>query len=222
MDAIILLGAPGSGKGTAAEKVKTLCGYQHVSTGDMLREAVKAKTPLGIEADGYMKRGELVPDALIMKLVDARLDQGRATDRYMFDGFPRTTAQAEMLEALFIRRSGRVTHVFLLDAPRRVLMQRLTGRRLCRSCGAGYHVTNIPPKVAGVCDKCGGDLYQRADDSEATIANRLDVYARQTEALIEWYSRKGLLAKVDSAQHVDTLVAEMRNSLERGTRNLGA
>jgi adenylate kinase len=108
--------------------------------------------------------------------------------------------------------------VFLLDAPRSVLMQRLTGRRLCRTCGAGYHVTNIPPRVAGVCDKCGGELYQRSDDSEATIANRLDVYARQTESLIEWYSRKGLLVRVDSSQGVDTLVAEMRRILDRGAR----
>jgi adenylate kinase len=218
MDAIVLLGAPGSGKGTAAEKVKTLCGYQHVSTGDMLRESVKAKTAVGVEADGYMKRGELVPDALIMKLVDGRLDQGRPADRYLFDGFPRTTVQAEMLEGLFGRHNGRITHVFLLDAPRSVLMQRLTGRRLCRTCGAGYHVTNIPPRVAGVCDKCGGELYQRSDDSEATIANRLDVYARQTESLIEWYSRKGLLVRVDSSQGVDTLVAEMRRILDRGAR----
>lgn len=209
MEAIILLGAPGSGKGTAAERLKSECGLLHVSTGDMLREAVKARTALGLEADGYMKRGELVPDGLILKLVDERLDKGGADARYMFDGFPRTTAQAEQLEEMFLRRRGKVTNVFFLDAPRAVLMQRLTGRRVCRACGAVFHVANMPPKKSGICDACGGELYQRADDSEATIANRLDVYNRQTESLIAWYSAKGLLIRVDSARNVDLLVKEV-------------
>jgi adenylate kinase len=214
MEAIILLGAPGSGKGTAAERLKKDGALLHVSTGDMLREAVKGGTPLGLEADGYMKRGELVPDALIMRLVESLLDRGAPNARYMFDGFPRTTAQAEQLEATFLRRGGRVTHVFFLDAPREVLMQRLTGRRVCRACGAVFHVANMPPKKAGVCDVCGGELYQRSDDSEATIANRLDVYNRQTESLIAWYAGKKLLVRVDSSRNADALVKEVRLILD--------
>lgn len=217
MEAIILLGAPGSGKGTAAERLKTDCGLQHVSTGDMLREAVKAATPLGIEADGYMKRGELVPDGLILRLVEARLDKGGPAARYMFDGFPRTTSQANELDETFRRRKGLVTHVFFLDAPRSVLMQRLTGRRVCRACGAVFHVANMPPKKAGVCDACGGELYQRSDDSEATIANRLDVYNRQTESLIAWYTAKNLLVRVDSSHNADALVKEIRSVLDAST-----
>lgn len=210
MEAIILLGAPGSGKGTAAERLKADCGLLHVSTGDMLREAVKAGTPLGLEADGYMKRGELVPDGLIMRLVEGRLDKGKQNARYMFDGFPRTTAQAEQLDSTFRRRNGSVTRVFFLDAPRSVLMQRLTGRRVCRACGAVFHVANMPPKKSGICDACGGELYQRTDDSEATIANRLDVYNRQTESLIAWYTERKLLVRVDSSRNADALVKEMR------------
>lgn len=216
MEAIILLGAPGSGKGTAAERLKVDCCMQHVSTGDMLREAVKAGTPLGREADGYMKRGELVPDGLIMRLVESRLDKGSADAKYMFDGFPRTPVQAELLDQTFIRRNGRVTHVFFLDAPRSVLMQRLTGRRVCRACGTVFHVTNMPPRKVGVCDACGGELYQRSDDSEATIANRLDVYNRQTESLISWYDCKGLLKRVDSSQDAAVLVKEIRSILGGG------
>jgi adenylate kinase len=184
----------------------------------MLREAVKAGTPLGLEADGYMKRGELVPDGLIMRLVESRLDKGAADARYMFDGFPRTTAQASLLEETFQRRNGRVTRVFFLDAPRSVLMQRLTGRRVCRACGAVFHVVNMPPRKAGVCDACGGELYQRSDDSEATIANRLDVYNRQTESLISWYEGKGLLSRVDSSKNASVLVKEIRSILDAGRR----
>jgi adenylate kinase len=218
MEAIILLGAPGSGKGTAAERLKTDCGLAHVSTGDMLREAVKAGTPLGLEADGYMKRGELVPDGLIMRLVESRLDKGASDARYMFDGFPRTTAQAELLEQTFQRRNGRVTRVFFLDAPRSVLMQRMTGRRVCRACGGVFHVVNMPPRKQGICDTCGGELYQRSDDSEATIANRLDVYNRQTESLISWYEGKRLLSRVDSSRNAAVLVKEIRSILDAGLR----
>ncbi len=215
MEAFILLGAPGSGKGTAAERLKA-SGYIHVSTGDMLRESVKQRTPVGVEAEGYMKRGELVPDSVILRIVEDRLDCGGANDCYMFDGFPRTTAQAEMLENSLASRGGSLTHVFFLDAPRPVLLQRLTGRRVCRRCCAVFHVTNIPPKVSGVCDACGGELYQRDDDSEATIANRLDVYERQTQNLIARYVAKGLLRRVDSARSGDILVSQIAGILKSG------
>lgn len=216
MNAIILLGAPGAGKGTAAERIRDGFGFVHVSTGDMLRDAIKQGRPLGQQAEGYMKRGELVPDDLIIRLVEERLDQGAADARYMFDGFPRTAPQADLLEAGFARRGGKITQAFLLDAPREVLMQRLTGRRVCRACGAVFHVVNIPPKVAGVCDACGGALYQRPDDSEATIANRLDVYNRQTEGLIARYDRQGILVRVDSSRGVEALVEGVARHLRAG------
>jgi adenylate kinase len=216
MQAVILLGAPGSGKGTAAERIREQSGYAHISTGDMLRAAVKQGTPLGRQADGYMQRGELVPDALMIRLVEERLGAGKPDDRYLFDGFPRTQAQAELLGRALAARGTRLRHVLLLEAPRAVLITRLTGRRICRQCGANYHVVNVPPKRPGVCDACGGELYQRPDDEEATIVRRLDVYSRQTEGLIAWYQQQGLLRRVDSSQGPDRLAADILRILNEG------
>jgi adenylate kinase len=206
---IILLGAPGAGKGTIAEGVRTASAFLHVSTGDMLREAVKGGTPVGRQAEAYMKRGELVPDAVILGIVEERLDQGGAHDAYMFDGFPRTMEQARLLDDSLGRRKASVNKVFLLDAPRELLISRLTGRRVCRQCGQSYHLINIPPKKAGVCDLCSGELYQRADDCEATILNRLEVYAQQTETLIAFYEKKGVLVRVNAARARQETVAEI-------------
>lgn len=213
MEIIILLGAPGSGKGTAAEKIREVTPYEHVSTGDMLREAVKAETAVGKEAESFMERGELVPDEVMIRIVEERLDKGSPEARYMFDGFPRTVAQAELLEGSVKKRNGNISHVFLLETPREVIISRLAGRRVCRECGATFHVVNIPPKVAGVCDACGGELYQRKDDTEETVIRRLDVYNRQTESLIERYERQGLLRRVDSNRGVDALVGDIVSSL---------
>jgi adenylate kinase len=206
---IILLGAPGAGKGTIAEGIRNASRFQHVSTGDMLRAAVKSGTPVGREAEAFMKRGELVPDGVIIGIVEEHLDKGSPEAAYMFDGFPRTLEQARLLDASLARRRAKVDYVFLLDAPRDLLIARLAGRRVCRKCGQGYHVVNIPPKKAGVCDLCGGELYQRPDDSEATVLNRLDVYARQTESLIEYYGKLGVLVKVDSARQRQDTVSDI-------------
>jgi len=206
---IILLGAPGSGKGTAAERLRDRAGFTHLATGDMLRAALKQGTALGREAEGYMQRGELVPDDLIIRMVRERLEAGPREARYLFDGFPRTVVQAEKLEQTLADLGGRLTRVLLLETPRAVLIQRLTGRRICRQCGTNFHVTNVPPKRAGVCDVCGGELYQRPDDQEATIVKRLDVYAQQTEALIAFYAARGLLTRVNSNQGADQLVADI-------------
>ena len=206
VDAIVLLGAPGAGKGTAAEGIRERTPYVHLATGDLLREAMKAGTPIGKQAEAYVKRGELVPDDVILKLVEGRMDAGGPKASFMFDGFPRTLQQATMLENSLARRDGRLRKVFFLDASREVLVQRLTGRRICRQCGRNFHMVNLPPKRAGVCDACGGELYQRADDQEATILNRLDVFRKQTEALIAYYEKKGLLVRVDSAQSRDALI----------------
>lgn len=212
--AVILLGAPGAGKGTIADGIKAATRFIHVSTGDMLREAVKQGTAVGREAEAYMKRGELVPDATIIRIVEERLDRGSPDDAYLFDGFPRTTGQARLLDESLARRGARVNFVFQLEAPRELLLTRLTGRRVCRACGATYHVVNIPPKREGVCDVCGGELYQRADDREETILNRLDVYARQTESLIQYYGRQGTVVPVDSSRHRQDTVAEILRHLK--------
>ena len=209
MKTIILLGAPGAGKGTIAEGIRAASAFLHISTGDMLRDAVKNGSPVGKQAEAFMKRGELVPDGVIVGIVEERLDKSGDDKAYMFDGFPRTLEQARLLDASLSRRGAKVDKVFLLDAPRDLLISRLTGRRVCRKCGQGYHVINIPPKRAGICDVCGGELYQRPDDSEATILNRLDVYTKQTESLIAWYERKGVLVRVNSAKARQDTVAEI-------------
>ena len=199
MKAIILLGAPGAGKGTVAALLTASTDYLHVSTGDMLREAVKAGSPVGLQAKAYMEKGELVPDEVILGIVRERMEREPTTAKYMFDGFPRTLEQAVGLGDLLAQFGAKVDGVFLLDVARDVLVDRLSGRRVCRQCGAVYHVRNIPTRVEGVCDACGGATYQRPDDSEATVANRLEVYRRQTEGLIAWYRERGVLFEIEAA-----------------------
>ena len=214
MKAIILLGAPGSGKSTLSEGIRNATDYLHVSTGDMLRAAVKAGSPTGLEAKSYMEKGELVPDDVILRIVGERLSQGKADDKYMFDGFPRTSEQARQLDATLAKLGGAVNQVFLLEVPTPVIVSRLSGRRICKSCGAVYHLTNIPPKVAGVCDHCGGrDLYQRPDDSESTVLNRLEVYQRQTASLIDFYEQKGILVRINAGTTPQEATAELMAKL---------
>ena len=181
----------------------------------MLREAVKQGTAVGREAEAYMKRGELVPDTTIIRIVEERLDKGSKDDAYMFDGFPRTDTQARMLDESLAKRGAKLDVVFQLAAPRELLMARLTGRRVCRKCGASFHVINIPPKREGVCDACGGELYQRPDDQESTILKRLDVYEQQTEGLIQYYAKRGVLVTVDSARPRQDTVAQILQYVQR-------
>ncbi len=213
MKAIILLGAPGAGKGTLAEGVRNSTDYLHVSTGDMLRAAVKAGTATGLEAKSYMEKGELVPDAVILRIVGERLAQGQPTDKYMFDGFPRTLEQARQLDATLAKLGAALSQVFLLEVPTPVIVSRLSGRRICKSCGAVYHVVNIPSKREGVCDQCGGPLYQRPDDSEATVLNRLEVYERQTASLIDFYEKKGILVRINAGTNPQAATAELMSKL---------
>ena len=213
MKAIILLGAPGAGKGTLAEGVKTATDYLHVSTGDMLRAAIKAGSATGLEAKAYMEKGELVPDDVILRIVGERLAQGRPDDKYMFDGFPRTLEQARQLDVTLGKLGAAVNQVFLLEVPTPVIVSRLSGRRICKGCGAVYHVTNIPSKVAGVCDQCGGALYQRPDDSEATVLNRLEVYQRQTASLVDFYEKKGVLVRINAGTNPQAATAELMSKL---------
>lgn len=214
MEAIILLGGPGAGKGTLAELLKDQKDYLHVSTGEMLRAALKSGSEVGLEAKGYMESGELVPDSVILKIIKERVVQEPAAAKFLFDGFPRTIEQAEGLQALFAEIGGTITHVFNLDVDRDVLIRRLTARRTCKTCGAIYHMINMPPKVEGICDADGSELYQRADDSEETILNRLEVYQKQTAPLIDYYREKGLIHDIDasgSAANTDALTLAVLN-----------
>lgn len=213
MKSVVLLGAPGAGKGTIAEILKADAGFIHISTGDMLRDAVKKGTPVGKKAGECMKRGDLVPDDVIIDIVMERLESGDPDGKYLFDGFPRTMDQALLLDENLEQRGSSVDKVFLLYVPVDVTVDRLTGRRICRNCGANYHIRNIPPKVDGVCDKCGGELYQRPDDNEATIRNRLDVFEKQTSSLVGYYEKKKILIKIDSSGDKNETAAAIAGQL---------
>jgi adenylate kinase len=193
---VILLGAPGAGKGTQAERISARFGLPHISTGDMLRAAVAQGTEMGLAAKAFMDAGALVPDEVVIGVVRDRLAEADAADGFLLDGFPRTIEQAESLDAMLAGAGRSVTDVLLLDCPEAELVDRLAGRRLCGSCGKGYHVHFDPPGREGVCDACDGELYQRDDDNETTVRNRLEVYRRQTEPLIDYYERRGVLKRI--------------------------
>ena len=194
---IILLGPPGAGKGTQAKMLVDKYGIPQISTGDILRANLKAQTELGLEAKKYMDAGELVPDEVVIGIINNRIKEDDCQAGYMLDGFPRTVAQAEALDKILAEGGSKIDHVVSIDVPNDELMGRLTGRRTCRACGQGFHVMFDPPKQGGVCDKCGGELYQRDDDNEATVGSRLEVYASQTQPLIDYYQNKGLLRPID-------------------------
>lgn len=220
--AMVLLGAPGAGKGTVAEALKAATGYGHLSTGDLLRDAIRGRTPIGVQAAAFMKRGELVPDPLILALVTEYFDRAGNGRGYMLDGFPRTLAQATRLDDQLNSRRARLEVVFLLEVSEAVIVDRLTGRRLCRNCGANFHIRNIPPKVAGRCDHCGGELYQRPDDQADTIRKRLEVYRRQTADLIAYYADRQLLQRIDSDRPRDETVADILRRLRVLDPQVGA
>jgi adenylate kinase len=198
---IILLGSPGAGKGTVSKLLTALDGSVHISTGDILRNAVKAGTPLGKKAKEYMDRGDLVPDSLIMDMMGERLLEPDCAKGFILDGFPRTIAQAEALDKLQVKIEAAIN----VQVGNDELIKRLTGRRTCRSCGAMYHILFGPPKKDGVCDTCEGELYQRDDDKEETIKNRLIVYEQMTNPLIAWYAKKNILHSVDGIGSVQDI-----------------
>ncbi len=193
---LVLLGPPGAGKGTLAARLVEAFGFVHLSTGDILREEVKKGSELGKLAQGYMERGELVPDEVILGMVRERVD-GKS-DGFLFDGFPRTIAQAEGLEEILP-----VHLAIYLELPEEEVVRRLSARRVCKQCGANYNLITQPPKVPGVCDRCGGELYQRPDDNEEVIRNRFRVYTEQSAPLIGYYERKGILVRVDASLSPD-------------------
>lgn len=193
---LILLGAPGAGKGTVAKLLTAIDGSVQISTGDILRAAVKEGSALGQKAEAYMKAGDLVPDSLIMDIMEERLQQSDCQSGFLLDGFPRTIPQAESLKGLLGKLGIKIDAAVSLDVPREVILDRLTTRRTCVDCGAIYNVKSMPPKVAGVCDKCGGKVVQRDDETEEAISNRLDVYNAKTAPLADFYAREGLLMSV--------------------------
>jgi adenylate kinase len=194
---LILLGPPGAGKGTQAKMLMDKYKIPQISTGDILRAALKAGTELGLKAKEYMDAGKLVPDEVVIGIIRDRLKEPDCQGGYMLDGFPRTVPQAEALDEVLADMGSRIDHVISIEVPNEELIKRLTGRRTCRDCGAGYHVVFDPPQVDGVCDKCSGQLYQRDDDNEETVRNRLKVYADQTQPLIDYYQKQGLLRSID-------------------------
>ncbi|HVQ75310.1 MAG TPA: adenylate kinase [Candidatus Binatia bacterium] len=209
----IFLGPPGAGKGTQARQLAETWSVAHVATGDMLREALAQGTPLGLEARRYMDSGGLVPDEVVIGLVADRLTRPDARGGFVLDGFPRTAAQAEALDRLLAARGLGLDRVIFLDVTRPELLRRLTGRRVCRTCGATYHLISAPPRTAGRCDGCGGELYQREDDAEVAVARRLDVYQSQTAPLLAYYRSRGQLACVPGEGAVAQVAAEIKRAL---------
>jgi adenylate kinase len=203
---IILLGPPGAGKGTVGERLSKILNFPLISTGDLLRENVKEKTILGIKAKEYMDKGELVPDDIVFPVLFERIKKDDCKDGFILDGFPRNINQAENLERYF--EDGK-TKVIYLKADDEFLVKRLSNRRICEKCGAIYHLINLPPKVDGICDKCGGKLIQRDDDKEDVVRNRLNVYHKLTSPLLDYYKNKGILFEVDATQKLENTVSEI-------------
>lgn len=208
---IVLLGAPGSGKGTQAKILQSLLGWTQISTGDLLRAAVKAKTPLGVKAKAAMDAGELVSDDIVLGLMGEKMAELKGG--CILDGFPRNLAQAEALEVMLDDLGKPLDQAVLLDIDFEVLLKRLTGRRTCKDCGQMYNIYFTPTKVEGVCDNCGGELMQRADDNEETIAHRLNVYREQTEPLIEFYKSRGKLTSINALGDLEEVTKRMLEAL---------
>jgi adenylate kinase len=210
---MILLGGPGAGKGTQAQKLSEKYSALHIATGDILRQAVKDETEMGLMAKSYMDKGQLVPDDVVIGIVADRLTQPDAKAGIVFDGFPRTVPQAQALDELIAKLDMPLDAVVNIDTSADIVVARLSGRRTCRDCQTVYHITYSPPEEAGVCDNCGGQLYQRDDDKEKTIRNRLKVYEEQTAPLLDYYRESGKLVEVSGDDSIEEVYASICNSL---------
>lgn len=214
---IVLMGLPGAGKGTQADKIVEKYGIPHISTGDMFRAAIKEGTELGVKAKSFMDQGALVPDEVTIGIVRERLSKPDCDNGFLLDGFPRTVTQAEALDALLEDMGKRIEHVLDIEVDTEELVARLSGRRICKVCGTSYHLIFNPPKVEGICDKDGGELYQRADDNPETVMNRLEVNMNQTAPLLDFYGEMGVLTKIDGQQDIDQVFKDLDAVLQGNT-----
>lgn len=212
---LVLLGPPGAGKGTQASAIVEKYNIPHISTGDIFRANIKEGTALGQEAKAYMDKGLLVPDELVVSIVKDRLLKDDCTEGFLLDGFPRTVGQAEALDSELDKMGIKLGRVININADPEILIERAVGRRICRECGATYHVKYNPPKVEGVCDKDGGELYQRDDDTEETVTTRINVYMEQTEPLIDYYKNQGLLLDVDGTKTIEEVFVDITSGLDK-------
>lgn len=210
---IIMLGAPGAGKGTQAKKIAAKYSIPHVSTGDIFRANIKGGTELGKKAQSYMDKGELVPDELVVDLVRDRLNQDDCANGFMLDGFPRTVFQAEELDKIMAEKELSITKVLNIEVEPSKLIDRIAGRRVCKACGATYNINTKPTAKEGVCDACGGEVYQRADDNRETVENRINVYNSQTAPLVEYYEKAGSLATINGDQPMDSVFSDITKVL---------
>lgn len=210
---LVLLGPPGAGKGTQARLLETRYNIPQVASGDLLRAAVRARTALGIEAKRFMDRGALAPDELVHKVIEERLAQPDAKEGFILDGYPRTVAQAETLEEALSARKQKITSVMAIIVPDEEIIKRISGRRTCRNCGAMYHLIFDPPRNVDTCNDCNGELYQREDDAEDTVRMRLEVYAAATQPLLEFYQRRGMLARIDGIGRLEDVQRRIVDAL---------
>lgn len=211
---IVLMGLPGAGKGTQADKIVEKYAIPHISTGDMFRAAIKGGTELGLKAKSFMDDGALVPDEVTIGIVRERLSKSDCDNGFLLDGFPRTVPQAAALDALLLDLDKNVEHVLNIQVEQEELIKRLTGRRICKDCGTAYHLVFNPPQKDGVCDKDGGELYQRADDNPETVTNRLEVNMKQTQPLLDYYGDKGVLTNINGQQDIHKVFADLNALLE--------
>jgi adenylate kinase len=210
---LVLMGLPGAGKGTQAEKIVEKYSIPHISTGDMFRAAMKEGTELGLKAKSFMDQGALVPDEVTIGIVRERLSKDDCQKGFLLDGFPRTVAQAEALENMLTELDKKIDYCLNIDVDHNILMERLTGRRICKDCGATYHLVFNPPAKDGTCDRCGGELYQRADDNEETVHNRLEVNIQQSEPLLHFYETKGYLKNINGQQDITDVFKDIDSLL---------
>ena len=210
---LLIMGLPGAGKGTQAELITEKYPIPHISTGDMFRKAMKDETPLGAKAKSFMDKGELVPDEVTIGIVRDRLNESDASKGFLLDGFPRTVEQAEALNEIMKDMSSKIDAVIYINVAQEELLTRLTGRRICKTCGKAYHLVFNPPKVEGVCDNDGTKLYQREDDNPETVQNRLDVNIKQTKPLLDFYDAQGVLKEVNGEGDIDDVFKEIQSIL---------
>ena len=216
---IVLMGLPGAGKGTQADKIVEKYEIPHISTGDMFRAAISEGTELGLKAKSYMDQGALVPDEVTIGIVRERLSQKDCEKGFLLDGFPRTVPQAEALDNILEELGKKIEHTINIQVEKDELVARLSGRRICKVCGASYHVLFNPPAVEGKCDKDGGELYTRADDNPETVANRLEVNMNQAQPLLDFYQAKGVLTNIDGQQDINKVFADLDALLLQGSRS---